>query len=416
MPPPRTPTCARPDPTHLAEIKKLRCLARGMFAGFGHCYFGIRERYVLPRTIESNKVVSLPMGPMATGHRGPTHTLSDFDYALPADLIAQEPAATRTASRLLRVDGDAFEDLTFRDLPDLIAPGDLVVLNDTRVIRARLFGQKPTGGRVEALIERIADRNEAWLQVRASHMPKVGSTVRFADAHARVVDRDERLFRLRFDIEEPLDVWLERHGEVPLPPYITRAPTTTDMQRYQTVYARHAGAVAAPTAGLHFDNAMLASLRNRGAAIAFVTLHVGAGTFAPVEAEDLTKHKMHAEWYEVPIVTTEAIAATRARGNRIMAVGTTTLRALESASDENGNVLPGTRETRLFITPGFRFRVVDRLLTNFHLPKSTLLMLVSAFGGMTAIRRGYAHAIEERYRFFSYGDATLIERSGESDR
>jgi len=356
-----------------------------------------------------------PIIPMASRHRGPTLSLSDFDYALPAELIAQEPAATRTASRLLRVDGDAFEDLTFRDLPDLIAPGDLLVLNDTRVIRARLFGRKPTGGRVEALVERIATPNEAWLQIRASHMPKVGSTVRFADVDATVVERDDRLFRLRFDIDEPLDVWVERHGEVPLPPYITRPSTPDDAQRYQTVYARHAGAVAAPTAGLHFDDAMLASLRSHGAAIAFVTLHVGAGTFAPVESEDLTKHKMHAEWYDIPIATADAIAATRARRNRIMAVGTTTLRALESAGDANGIIRPGARETRLFITPGYRFRVVDRLLTNFHLPKSTLLMLVSAFGGLPTMRRVYAHAIEERYRFFSYGDAMLIERLTEGD-
>ena len=223
---------------------------------------------------------------MASRHRGPTLSLSDFDYALPAELIAQEPAATRTASRLLRVDGDAFEDLTFRDLPDFIAPGDLLILNDTRVIRARIFGRKPTGGRVEALVERIATPNEAWLQIRASHMPKVGSTVRFADADATVVERDDRLFCLRFDVDEPLDVWVERHGEVPLPPYITRPSTPGDAQRYQTVYARHAGAVAAPTAGLHFDDAMLASIRHRGAAIAFVTLHVGAGTFAPVESDE----------------------------------------------------------------------------------------------------------------------------------
>ena len=356
------------------------------------------------------------MGPMATGHRGPKLTLSDFDYALPAALIAQEPAAARTASRLLHVDGDRLTDFAFSELPELIAPGDLVVLNDTRVIRARVFGRKPTGGRVEALIERITELNEAWLQIRASHMPKVGSTVRFADANATVVAREERLFRLRFDIDEPLADWLERHGDVPLPPYITRAPTTGDAERYQTVYARHAGAVAAPTAGLHFDDAMLASLRNHGAAFAFVTLHVGAGTFAPVESNDLGKHRMHAERYNVPIATAEAIAATRASGHRILAVGTTTLRALESASDANGVVRAGADETRLFITPGFRFRVVDRLLTNFHLPKSTLVMLVSAFGGMTATRRAYAHAIEERYRFFSYGDAMLIERPGESDR
>lgn len=347
-----------------------------------------------------------------TGRPGdPSLTLSAFDYALPAELIAQEPRAARTASRLLHVDGDTLEDLSFRDLPRLIAPGDLVVLNDTRVIRARLFGRKPTGGRVEALIERIVGRNEAWLQIRASHMPKIGSTVQFADATATVVARDERLFRLRFDIAKPLAEWLERHGEVPLPPYIARAPQAVDAERYQTVYAQRSGAVAAPTAGLHFDGALLAALESRGAALAFVTLHVGAGTFAPVESEDLSKHRMHAEWYDIPVAAAHAISATRARGGRVVAVGTTTLRALESATDADGIVRAGTGETRLFITPGFRFRAVDRLLTNFHLPKSTLLMLVSAFAGMATIRRAYAHAIEARYRFFSYGDAMLVERS-----
>ena len=337
-------------------------------------------------------------------------TLSDFDYALPPDLIAQAPADERTSSRLLHVAGDAFADLHFRDLPELIAPGDLLVLNDTRVIRARLIGRKPTGGRVEALIERIVDRNEAWLQIKASHMPKIGSSIDFAGrATATVVARDERLFRLRFDIDEPLFEWLERHGEVPLPPYITRQIGDDDARRYQTVYARYAGAVAAPTAGLHFDTSMLAALARRGVGTAFVTLHVGAGTFSPVESKDLSQHRMHAERFDVPATTAQAIAITRARGGRILAVGTTTLRALESAADAGG-VQPLTGETRLFITPGFRFRVVDRLLTNFHLPRSTLLMLVSAFAGYDAIRAAYAHAIEQRYRFYSYGDATLLER------
>ena len=354
---------------------------------------------------------------MTTGHRGPALTLSDFDYALPVELIAQEPASARTASRLMHVAGATLEDLAFHNLPALIAPGDLVVFNDTRVIRARLFGRKPTGGRIEALVERIVERNGAWLQIRASHMPKIGSTLRFDDGtDATVVARDGRLLRLRFGIEEPLVDWLERHGEVPLPPYITRVATVADAQRYQTVYARTAGAVAAPTAGLHFDDSMLAALRSRGASLAFLTLHVGAGTFAPVEAEDLTTHRMHAEWYEIPLATVDAIDSTRAKGGRIVAVGTTTLRALESAIDAQGIVRAGDRETGLFITPGFRFRVVDRLLTNFHLPKSTLLMLVSAFAGMTTIRRAYAHAIAARYRFFSYGDAMLIERAADADR
>ena len=338
-------------------------------------------------------------------------TLSDFDYALPPDLIAQAPADERTSSRLLHVAGDAFADLHFRDLPELIAPGDLLVLNDTRVIRARLIGRKPTGGRVEALIERIVDRNEAWLQIKASHMPKIGSSIDFAGrATATVVARDERLFRLRFDIDEPLLEWLERHGEVPLPPYITRQIGDDDARRYQTVYARYAGAVAAPTAGLHFDTSMLAALARRGVGTAFVTLHVGAGTFSPVESKDLSQHRMHAERFDVPATTAQAIAITRARGGRILAVGTTTLRALESAADAGG-VQPLTGETRLFITPGFRFRVVDRLLTNFHLPKSTLLMLVSAFAGMETVRRAYRHAVAKRYRFFSYGDAMLIDRT-----
>jgi len=353
---------------------------------------------------------------MTTGHRGTSFTLSDFDYMLPAELIAQEPARARTASRLLHVAGDTLEDRAFRDLPELIEPHDLVVFNDTRVIRARLFGRKPTGGRVEALIERIVERNEAWSQIRASHMPQIESTLRFDDGTAAtVVARDRRLFRLRFDIEEPLVDWLERHGEVPLPPYITHAATAADAERYQTVYARKPGAVAAPTAGLHFDDAMLAALRGRGASLAFITLHVGAGTFAPFEPEHLTKHRMHTEWYEIPSATAEAIESTHAKGGRIAAVGTTTLRALESAVDAKGIVPAGSRETDLFITPGFRFGVVDRLLTNFHLPKSTLLMLVSAFAGMTTMRRAYAHAIEQRYRFFSYGDAMLIEGAAKAD-
>ncbi len=344
-------------------------------------------------------------------------TLSDFDYALPADLIAQEPAPERTSSRLLHVAGDALADLHFRALPELIAPGDLIVFNDTRVIRARLFGRKPTGGRVEALIERIVDRNEAWLQIKASHMPKIGSSIEFAGhASATVVARNERLYRLRFTIDEPLHEWLERHGEVPLPPYIARQSRNDDASRYQTVYARYAGAVAAPTAGLHFDTSMLAAIAQCGAATAFVTLHVGAGTFAPVESVDLSLHRMHAERFDVPAATAEAVALARARGGRILAVGTTTLRALESAADVSGNVRPLTGETRLFITPGFRFRIVDRLLTNFHLPKSTLLMLVSAFAGVETIRRAYGHAIATRYRFFSYGDAMLLERPPDRTR
>jgi len=339
--------------------------------------------------------------------------LADFSFDLPPELIAQTPAGERSASRLLHVDGAALADLQFRDLPQLLEAGDLMVFNDTRVIKARLIGQKPTGGRVEALIERIVADDRAWVHVKASHMPKIGSTLAFGGATATVLARDERLFLLRFSIDEPLSAWLEHHGKVPLPPYIARAPNANDAARYQTIYARHAGAVAAPTAGLHFDDAVVAALGQRGVGSAFVTLHVGAGTFAPVEVDDLTQHRMHAEWFRVPAAAAEAIAMTRARGGRVVAVGTTTLRALESAASDDGVVRAGTAETRLFITPGYAFRTVDRLLTNFHLPRSTLLMLVSAFAGVATIRGAYAHAIAQRYRFFSYGDAMLLERSAE---
>jgi len=343
-------------------------------------------------------------------------TLSDFDYALPAELIAQAPPPERSDSRLLHVDGPALDDLRFTDLPALVAPGDLVVFNDTRVINARITGRKATGGQVEALVERIVDDRDAWVQLRASHMPGPGAVLTFAAAtRATVEARDGRLFRLRFAIGEPLDAWLARHGDVPLPPYIDRAAGPADAVRYQTVYARHAGAVAAPTAGLHFDAATLDRLRQRGADLAFVTLHVGAGTFRPVEAEDLSLHTMHAERFEIPRATAAAVAAARHRGGRVLAVGTTTLRALESAADAQGRVTAGAAETALFVTPGYPFRVVDRLLTNFHLPRSTLLMLVSAFAGMAPIRAAYAHAIARRYRFFSYGDAMLLERSAATE-
>jgi len=337
--------------------------------------------------------------------------LSDFDYALPAELIAQVPARERTASRLLHVAGGSLRDLRFADLPSLLAPGDLVVCNDTRVINARIAGVKPTGGRVEMLIERIVADDEAWVQLRASHLPKVGGVVTLAGGATAIMrERADRLFRVAFAGTGPLLAWLENHGAVPLPPYITRAADAADASRYQTVYARVPGAVAAPTAGLHFDAPLLAALSQRGVATTFVTLHVGAGTFQPVATEDLAQHRMHAERFEIPPAAAEAIAAARARGGRIVAVGTTSLRALEAAADaRDGGVRPGAAETALFITPGYRFRVVDRLLTNFHLPRSTLLMLVSAFAGPDAIRSAYSHAVAERYRFFSYGDATFLE-------
>lgn len=339
------------------------------------------------------------------------YTLSDFDFALPPELIAQHPAPERSASRLL--DGRAWPpvDRIFRELPALLTPGDLLVFNDTRVIKARLFGSKPTGGAVEALVERVLPGHEVWAHLRASKSPKAGSIVRFADAFdAEVLGRggpDNELFHLRFP-DDPL-VLLERHGHVPLPPYITHADSEDDARRYQTVFAAKPGAVAAPTAALHFDEGVLAALREQGVGLARVTLHVGAGTFQPVRTENLAEHKMHSEWFEVSADTVAAIERTRAAGARIVAVGTTTLRALESAA-VSGQLVAGSRDTDLFITPGFRFRVVDVLLTNFHLPKSTLMMLVSAFAGYEHIMGLYRHAIEQRYRFFSYGDAMLLER------
>jgi len=340
-----------------------------------------------------------------------SYRLSDFEFDLPADLIAQVPAEPRSGSRLLHVDGMRREDLRFDQFPALLRAGDLVVFNDTRVIKARVFARKETGGKVELLVERIVADHEAWAQLRASHPPKTGAVLRLPDgACARVLDRDDRFFRIAFDTPEPLADWLEEQGEIPLPPYIGRRASSADSARYQTVYSRAPGAVAAPTAGLHFDEAVLGALAARGIETAFVTLHVGAGTFAPVQQEDLSLHRMHAESYLLPEATVAAIGAARARGGRVVAVGTTTLRALESAALPGGELRPGAAETALFITPGFRFRVVDRLLTNFHLPRSTLLMLVSAFAGYGAIRAAYEHAIAQRYRFFSYGDALLLER------
>jgi S-adenosylmethionine:tRNA ribosyltransferase-isomerase len=338
------------------------------------------------------------------------YTLADFAFDLPAELIAQAPSSTRTGSRLLHVDGTRRSDLAFADLPQNVRAGDLLVFNDTRVIKARVHARKPTGGKVEMLVERIAG-DEAWVQLRASHPPVTGSALQLPGAaSAVVIARDERFFRLRFEGTGPIEPWLEQHGDVPLPPYITRPPDNGDTTRYQTVYAREPGAVAAPTAGLHFDDAMLAAFAARGVERAFVTLHVGAGTFQPVQSDNLAQHRMHSEWYRIPQGTVDAVAATRARGGRILAVGTTSLRALESAATADG-VRAGSGETTLFVTPGFRFHVVDRLLTNFHLPKSTLLMLVSAFAGYDTIRAAYAHAIAAKYRFFSYGDAMLLERA-----
>ena len=340
-----------------------------------------------------------------------THTLSDFDFALPTDLIAQHPAPERSGSRLLDGSGASPVDRTFRDLPELLQPGDLLVFNDTRVIKARLLGAKASGGAVEALVERVLPGFEVLAHLRASKTPKPGSLVRFADAFdAEVLGRggpEGSLFHLRFP-SDPLAL-LEDHGHVPLPPYITHADTADDEHRYQTVFAAKPGAVAAPTAALHFDAPLLARLLERGVTTANVTLHVGAGTFQPVRTENIAEHRMHSEWFEVSETTVQAIARTQASGGRVVAIGTTTLRALESAA-LGGTLKSGSRDTDIFITPGFEFHIVDGLVTNFHLPKSTLLMLVSAFAGFDHIRALYAHAIAEHYRFFSYGDAMLLAR------
>ncbi len=339
------------------------------------------------------------------------HTLADFDYALPPELIAQHPAAERSASRLLDGRGAAPVDRAFRELPALLEPGDLLVFNDTRVIKARLYGAKASGGKVEALVERVLPAGRVLAHLRASKSPTPGSRVRFADAFDAGVlgrgGRDGGLFLLQFPGDP--HALLERHGHVPLPPYITHPDSADDERRYQTVFAARPGAVAAPTAALHFDAALLGALRERGVETARVTLHVGAGTFQPVRVDDIAQHRMHSEWFEVGADTVEAIARTHAAGRRVVAVGTTTLRALESAA-AGGTLEAGARETDIFITPGFEFRVVDALVTNFHLPRSTLLMLVSAFAGHAHAMALYRHAVAQRYRFFSYGDAMLLQR------
>jgi S-adenosylmethionine:tRNA ribosyltransferase-isomerase len=338
-------------------------------------------------------------------------SIDDFDYELPSELIAQDPDAERSGSRLLCVGAASIADRRFSELPQLVAPGDLLVFNDTKVIKARLFGHKETGGHIEVLIERALSEHEALAQVHAGRPAKSGSTLRLADGlDVRVLGRVGEFYHLRFPESGTVLELLERHGSVPLPPYIAHAPRGEDEQRYQTVYARSPGAVAAPTAGLHFDEALLASLAQRGVQFAYVTLHVGAGTFQPVRVKNLAKHRMHGERYEIPAATVAAIEAAKKRRGRIVAVGTTTVRCLEASAAARGAPVAGAAETDLFITPGFEFRVVDRLVTNFHLPKSTLLVLVSAFAGIEPVRRAYSHAIEERYRFYSYGDAMLVDK------
>jgi S-adenosylmethionine:tRNA ribosyltransferase-isomerase len=336
----------------------------------------------------------------------------DFDYELPQELIAQHPPARRAESRLLHLDGrdGRLADRAFRDIVELVAPGDVMVFNDTRVVKARLLGRKQSGGRVEAMIERVLGPGEALAQIGANRPPREGTRLVFAEAvEATVLGRHGEFFRLRFEGCDDVFALLERHGHVPLPMYISRPDGQEDRERYQTVYARAPGAVAAPTAGLHFDEATLEALRARGVVLAYLTLHVGAGTFQPVRVQDLSQHRMHSEWYRIPEETARAVREARAAGGRVLAVGTTSLRALETAAAE-GELRAGSGETSLFVVPGYRFRLVERLLTNFHLPRSTLLMLACAFGGTDNVLRAYRHAIERRYRFYSYGDAMLIER------
>ncbi|MGH8457625.1 MAG: tRNA preQ1(34) S-adenosylmethionine ribosyltransferase-isomerase QueA [Stenotrophobium sp.] len=332
---------------------------------------------------------------------------SDFFYELPPELIAQHPVEPRSASRLLHV-GQRLDDRRIAELPDLLRPDDLLVFNDTRVIPARLFGRKPTGGRVEILVERVLGEREVLAQIGASKTPKPGGAIEVADASFTMIGREDDMFRLRYEGSGAVLDFLERAGQLPLPPYIRHAPDSADAERYQTVFAREPGAVAAPTAGLHFDDALLARIRERGIRTATLTLHVGAGTFQPVRVDDLGEHRMHAERYNISAELCAAAAQARARGARVVAVGTTVTRALESASAD-GELCAGAGETRIFITPGYQFCAVDALLTNFHLPESTLMMLVCAFGGYERLMAAYRHAVASRYRFFSYGDAMLIE-------
>lgn len=354
-----------------------------------------------------------------------TYTLSDFDFILPPELIAQHPAPTRSGSRLLDGTGTQPVDRIFSDLPDLLNPGDLMIFNDTKVIKARLFGEKPTGGKLELLVERVLGGNQVAAHMRVSKKPEVGTTVKLVGAPGtqdglsatllgRWPDAESAMFRfvLSNDAGDDPHTLMERHGHVPLPPYIEHADSAEDVSRYQTVFAKNPGAVAAPTAALHFDDALLAAIDVRGVQRASVTLHVGAGTFQPVKTENLADHQMHSEWYDVPIATQQAIADCRARGGRVIAVGTTSVRTLESWA------LTGvaTGDTRIFITPGFEFKLVDGLITNFHLPKSSLMMLVSAFTGYEPIMALYRHAIALRYRFFSYGDAMLLTKSSAAER
>lgn len=337
---------------------------------------------------------------------------SAFNYDLPERLIAQTPLARRNASRLLCMNRDSGQliDRQFTDFIDLINADDLLVFNDTKVIPARLFGQKTSGGKVEILLERMVDAHHAIAHVRASKTPKAGAIIELAEGfRCEVQGRVDDLFALKFQGEDDILSILEKIGHIPLPPYISRADDENDTNRYQTVFAKQAGAVAAPTAGLHFDNALMANIKDKGIATAFVTLHVGSGTFQPVRVENLAEHRMHKEYFSVPSDTVIAVQQARARGGRVIAIGTTAVRALESAS-QSGELQASFGDTQLFIIPSYQFKSVDALLTNFHLPESTLLMLVSAFAGYQATRHAYQHAIAHSYRFFSYGDAMFLSR------
>ena len=341
---------------------------------------------------------------------------TEFDFLLPNELIAQFPTKERSASRLLRLNGNngLISDEQFIDICQFIDAGDLLIFNNTKVIKARLVGQKESGGAIEALVERIIDEHHVLAHIRASKSPKPGARLIFANAFkAEVEARQDDLFLLRIDSPRRVLDLLDEYGSLPLPPYITHTADEFDDERYQTVFAKDPGAVAAPTAGLHFDDDVIKRLEAKGVNFAYVTLHVGAGTFQPVRVDNINEHKMHSELYSVPAETIALIKTTQTSGKKVTAIGTTALRALESAA-RSGKLVAGNGETDIFITPGYKFKVVDRLLTNFHLPKSTLLMLVSAFAGFENIQKSYQHAIAQEYRFFSYGDAMLIERSDTS--
>jgi S-adenosylmethionine:tRNA ribosyltransferase-isomerase len=341
------------------------------------------------------------------------HSLSDFDFDLPPHLIAQTPAAQRDGSRLLQVQRESgvttLVDRLFPQVLSLLGPNDALVMNNTKVIAARIVGKKASGGKVEMLVERVLSTHQFLAQIKASHKPKVGQAVFLGEVELTVAQYQTPFVVMNCPI--PVLALLDQYGSMPLPPYIARDAVATDSQRYQTVYAQAAGAVAAPTAGLHWTEALLAQAQAKGIALVPITLHVGAGTFSPVRSENLSEHQMHSEWYNISESAAQTIEQTRKQGGKVVSIGTTTLRALESSAAQSGKVSAGSGETRIFITPGFPFKVVDALITNFHLPKSTLMMLVSAFAGYDTIRLAYAHAIEQQYRFFSYGDAMWLERN-----